>query len=359
MTPPVAATAFSDKDGASCFVDLRSDTVTQPTERMREVMMRAPVGDDCYGEDPSVLALESVVADLLGKERALFFPSGIMANQAAILAQGAAGEEVLIGARAHLLHYEEGSVAAHGGMVFRTVASDDGHISVPRLKEALRKPSAFQPRTTLLALENTHLDSGGSVLSAQHLEDLGELAKSAGLAIHLDGARLWNAAVASGVPERDLAAPMDTVMVCLSKGLGAPVGSMLAGPATVIEKAWRIRRRLGGQMRQVGMLAAAGLFALEHHRQRLGEDHRRAQQLAQGLSTLNGLRVTPPETNIVMIDLVTSRCSVATLLARLETQGVRMVPFGAHRVRAVVHLNVDDEGVAQAIRATSSVLESL
>ncbi len=338
-------------------VDLRSDTVTRPTPAMREAMLAAPVGDDCFGEDPTVQRLEARVAELLGKERALFFPSGIMANQAGILAQGAPGTEVLAEARAHLIHYEEASVAAHGGMTLRGIPTSDGLLDPDALRSALRPPSPFHPRASLLALENTHLDSGGRVLAPEALAEVAEVAREAGLRIHLDGARLWNAAAALDVPPSTLCTPVDTVMTCLSKGLGAPVGSVLAGPAPVLEAAWRIRRRLGGQMRQAGILAAAGLHALEHHRDRLGEDHARARRLARGLAFLPGVQVTAPETNVVMIEVAGTGRPPADLLAGLADRGVRMVPFGPTRIRAVLHLEVDDEGVDRALAAFREVVE--
>jgi threonine aldolase len=337
-------------------VDLRSDTVTRPTEAMREAMLRAAVGDDCYGEDPSVRALEEAVAHLLGKEKALFFPSGIMANQAGILAQSVPGSELLVESRAHLLHYEEGSVAAHGGVLVRTILSEGGLLTGATVRDALRAPSPFQPVTRILAIENTHLDSGGRILSSEAVAEVAEAARSSGLSVHVDGARLWNAAAALDVPVRDLVAPVDTVMTCLSKGLGAPVGSMLAGPAEVMDRAWRIRRRLGGQMRQAGMLAAAGLHALENHRARLVEDHARAQKLAAGLDALPGLRVQTPETNIVMIDVQETGRTVETLLSALRSRGVKMGPFGSGRIRAVLHLDVTDAGVDRALAGFAAVL---
>jgi threonine aldolase len=332
-------------------IDLRSDTVTRPTPAMREAMARAEVGDDCFGEDPTVQALEARVAELLGKEAALFFPSGIMANQTGILALGAPGTEVVAEAAAHLIHYEEGSLAAHGGMNLRGIRALHGLLTLEELRAGLRPPSRFHPRTTVLALENSHLDSGGRVMDRAHLEALTEEARLRGLRVHLDGARLWNAASALGVEPAELAAPVDTVMTCLSKGLGAPVGSMLAGPRSVLEPAWRIRRRLGGQMRQAGILAAAGLHALEHHLGRLAEDHRRARDLAEGLSSLPGVSVPPPETNIVMIDVAGSGKSVEELLRALAARGVAMVPFGPTRIRAVLHLEIDDDDVQQAVNA--------
>ena len=333
------------------MIDLRSDTVTRPGPAMREAMAGAVVGDDCFGEDPTVRQLEERVAERLGKERALFCPSGIMANQVGILAQGRPGTEVLAEARAHLIHYEEGSIAAHGGMAVRAIPSADGILQPGELRWALRPESPFHPRVSLLALENTHLDSGGRVMTVEQVAAVSTVAHEAGLAIHMDGARLWNAAVAAGCAPAELAEPVDTVMVSLSKGLGAPVGSVLAGPARVIKSGWRIRRRLGGQMRQAGILAAAALHALDGWRERLAADHRRASELAAGLGSLPGVRVDPPETNIVMIEVSGAGLEPSELLARLAARGVGMVPFGRTRVRAVLHRDVDDEGVRVAIEA--------
>ena len=341
---------------SSLRVDLRSDTVTRPTPAMREAMLVAPVGDDCFGEDPTVRALEMRAADLLGKERALFFPSGIMANQAALLALGEPGTEVLAEARAHLIHYEEASVAAHGGMTLRGVASASGLLTPDELRAALRPPSPFHPRVSAVALENTHLDSGGRAMTPEAVEAVAAVAREAGIPVHLDGARLWNAAVALGVTPASLAAPVTTVMTCLSKGLGAPVGSLMAGPAPVVERAWRIRRRLGGQMRQAGILAAAGLHALEFQRDRLGDDHARARQLAEGVAFLPGIRVTAPETNVVMMDVEGPGRTPPEILAELARRGVGMVPFGPTRIRAVLHLEVDDQGVEVALNALADVL---
>jgi len=337
-------------------VDLRSDTFTRPTAGMREAVARAEVGDDCFGEDPTVRALEERVAELLGKERALYCPSGIMANQIGVLAQAGPGQEVLLEARAHLLHYEEGSLAAHGGLLLRGIPAAAGLMTPSELEEGLRDPSPYQPQTALLALENTHLDSGGRVMSPARTAELAALARDRGVRVHLDGARLWNAAAALGVEPAELTAPVDTVMTCLSKGLGAPVGSVVAGPAEVIERGWRIRRRLGGQMRQAGMIAAAGLWALEHHRARLADDHRRARRLADGVGAIEGVSVVPPETNIVMIDLGQTGRRVVDVLAALADRDVLLGPFGAGRVRAVLSLEVDDDGVERAIRAFREAL---
>lgn len=343
------------------MIDLLSDTVTRPTAAMREAMASAEVGDDCFGEDPTVRRLEERVAALLGKERALLFPSGIMANQCGVLAQTNSGEEILLESRAHILHYEEGWPAAHGGLLVRTVTAARGVMAEPELVEGLRPPSPFHPRTSLLALENSHLDSGGSVMTPERTGRLAELAREAGLSVHLDGARLWNAAAALDLPPAHLVAPVDTVMTCLSKGLGAPVGSMLTGPADVLDRAWRIRRRLGGQMRQAGVLAAAGLYALEHHLPLLKEDHRRARELGEKLREIPAVRVTPPETNILMLDLADAGVPVSAFLAELGRRGVRMGPFGGSRVRAVLHREILDGDlvtVADAFRASLEALGS-
>ncbi len=350
MTPP------SGEESSLPRVDLRSDTVTRPTPAMREAMHRAEVGDDCFGEDPTVRALELRTAELLGKEAALFFPSGIMANQTGILALGEPGTEVLAEAGAHLLHWEEGSVAAHGGMQPRGIPAADGLLSPGELEAAVHPPSPFQPRGTVLVLENTHLGSGGRIMTPQGTAELADRARAHGLRIHLDGARLWNAAAALGEPPAALAAPADTVMTCLSKGLGAPVGSMLAGPRSVLERGWRIRRRLGGQMRQAGILAAAGLHALEHHRERLVEDHRRARRLAEGLDGLPGVAAPPPETNIVMVDVSALGRTVESLLEGVGRRGVALGAFGPGRIRAVLHLEVDDAGVDRAVAAFREAL---
>lgn len=340
------------------MIDLLSDTVTRPSPGMREAMASAEVGDDCFGEDPTVRRLEERVADLLGKERALFFPSGTMANQCALLAQTRPGQEILVEAGAHLLHYEEGSLAVHGGLLLRQIPADDGILTVAEVTGALRPPSSFHPVTSVLALENSHLDSGGRAMSPGRTEELARAAREGGLGVHLDGARLWNAAAALEVAPAELSAPADTVMTCLSKGLGAPVGSLFAGPTEVVQRGWRIRRRLGGQMRQAGILAAAGLYALEQNRSRIPEDHRRAGKLAEGLSLLPGVRVPAPETNVVMIGVERTGLGVGSILDELQRRGVRMGPFGSGRIRAVLHLDVDDRGVDHSVQAFADVLES-
>jgi threonine aldolase len=340
-------------------VDLRSDTVTRPTPAMRRAIAEAEVGDAVLGDDPTVDALENYAAELLGKERALFFPSGIMANTTALLVQAPPGSEAVIDAGGHILNYEEGAAAALGGVQLRAVETGDGLLTPERLAAAIRPRSPYLPRTTVVCLENTHNNAGGRVLPLEQAWAVARLGREHGLRVHLDGARLPNAAVATGHTLQQLAAPADTVMVSLSKGLGAPVGSLLAGPAETMERAWRVRRRLGGGMRQAGILAAAGLFALRHHRDRLADDHRRARELARGLADVEGLDAAEPETNIVMVELRDERLEPAALLAALEEHGVRLTAFGARRLRAVTHLDVDDAGIRHALDAFAAAVEQV
>lgn len=340
-------------------VDLRSDTVTRPTLAMREAMFQAEVGDDVLDHDPTTLALEERIADLLGKERALFFPSGIQANQTALAVQGQRGTEVILEADAHIFNYEQAAGAVLSGLQLRAVPTPDGILSADVVREAIRPATPHMHTTSLIALENTHNSAGGKILPLDTLKEIGDVASNAGLPVHLDGARLWHACVETGLPPAEYAAGADTVMVCLSKGLGAPVGSLLAGSVATMEKAWRVRRRLGGGMRQSGILAAAGLYALDHNRQRLVEDHARARRLAAGASRIGGIDAAEPETNIVMLDFRPPHPDPDAVLAGLAERGVLMVRFGPQRLRAVTHLDVDDEGIELALEALGKVLEGL
>jgi threonine aldolase len=326
---------------------------------MRRAIAAAAVGDAVLGDDPTIAELERFAAELLGKEAALFFPSGIMANTAALLVLARPGTEAVIEAGGHILNYEEGAGAAWGGIQLRAVHTPDGLLTPEQVADAIRPPSPYLPQTSLVCLENTHNGAGGRVMPLAQLQAVVATARERGVAVHLDGARLANASVASGVPMAEYAAPVDTVTLAMSKGLGAPIGSVLAGSADAMQRAWRIRRRLGGGMRQAGILAAAALYGLRNNFQLLAHDHRRAKELAARAGEIGGLSVATPETNIVMIDVAEPRLEPAALLAGLERRGVRMTQFGARRLRAVTHLDVDDAGIARAAGALDAAAREL
>ncbi|HEX8431001.1 MAG TPA: GntG family PLP-dependent aldolase [Longimicrobium sp.] len=343
----------------NAVVDLRSDTVTRPSPEMRRAIAEAEVGDAVLGDDPTAAELERFGAELLGKEAALFFPSGIMANQTALLAVAAPGTEAVIDAGGHILNWEEAAASAWGGIQLRSVVTQDGLLTPEAVAEAIRPRNLYLPQTSVVCLENTHNSAGGKVLPLEQMRAVAEVARERGVAVHLDGARLANASVASGVPMADFAAEAGTVMVALSKGLGAPVGSLLAGSAEVMERAWRIRRRMGGGMRQAGILAAAGLYALRNNFPLLAEDHRRARELAAAVGGLPGLASPVPDSNIVMVELVDPALEPAALLAALEAEGVRLTQFGARRLRAVTHMDVTDAGIRRAIEVFRRVVEGI
>ena len=332
-------------------IDLRSDTVTRPTAAMREAIAKAEVGDDVYGEDPSVNALQERAAALLGKPAALFVPSGSMANQASLRALTRPGDVVLASRDAHLLRYEAGAPWALWGVAVREIGAR-GLFDADEVRAAIATGDAHVAPTTVLAFENTHNAAGGRIFPLDRLLAATRAGREAGLALHLDGARLFNAAVATGIDAARWAAPFDTVAFCLSKGLGAPVGSLVCGSEERIRQVHRARKLLGGGMRQAGVLAAAGLHALEHHVARLADDHRHAQQLARGLEAL-GLRVDPPpETNMVMFEVE----DPPRFSARLAERGVRINPLDERRLRAVTHLDVSADDVEQALECIGACL---
>jgi threonine aldolase len=327
-------------------LDLRSDTVTRPTAAMRQAMATAEVGDDVLDGDPTTRRLEALVAERLGKDKALFFPSGSMANQAAIWVHTTPGTELLCDAEAHIFHWEIAAVAGLCGVQCRPVKGQGPVFRAPDLRAHIRTPSIHAPEPSLVCLENTHNGAGGSVTSRDDMAALQQVAREHNLPVHLDGARLWNAATALGLPMADLAACADTVMVSFSKGLGAPVGACLAGPADFIARAHRVRKRFGGGMRQSGILAAAAVYALEHHYARLPDDHEHAKSLANAVDGIAGVKVVPPDTNIVMIDLPAPRA--ADVVARAAERGVRITMWHPSRVRAVTHLDASARQVAEA-----------
>ena len=287
------------------MIDIRSDTVTRPTPEMRRAIAEAEVGDDVFGDDPTINQLERTTADLLGKEAAMFVPTGTMANQLAVRLHTQGGDEVLLESGAHIFGKEAGAASALHGVTLRTISGQRGIFTADDLLAALRPIDVHHPPTTLVCVENTHNVGGGSVWPLATLVELSKAVRQRGLKFHMDGARIWNAAVASGVSERTYAGLCDTVAVCFSKSLGAPIGSALAGPADLIARGRRFRKMLGGGMRQAGMLAAAALYALDHHRSRLADDHLNARALAEGLSHLPGVRidVSSVQTNIVRFSI--------------------------------------------------------
>lgn len=340
-------------------VDLRSDTVTRPTRAMREAMLAAAVGDDVFGEDPTVRALEERTAALLGKEAAVYCASGSMCNQIAIQLHARSGDEVILHELAHPLHHEGAGAAAFAGAQLRPVPGPDGLFTAAQVHAAVRPRTNWNPRSALVMIENTSNMGGGTVWPLDQLEGVAAAARAHGLAVHLDGARLWNACAASGVAADRYAAPADTVSVCFSKGLGAPVGSALVGSAALVAEARRLRHRMGGGWRQAGLLAAGALHALEHHRERLAEDHANAAALVEGLRGLPGL-VLPErvDTNIVFVGLAEGAAvpDGPTLQARLAERGVRVIALEPRRIRAVTHLDVDRAGIDRALAAFGAVL---
>jgi threonine aldolase len=336
------------------MIDLRSDTVTRPGAGMRRAMADAAVGDDVYGEDPSALALQERAAALLGKEAALFVPTGTMANQLALLVHCERGNDVLVGEGAHCMLYESGAGSAWAQVAF-TVVGHGGLFTATEMLAAIKPPEYHFPQTRLVALENTHNRAGGRVFPQAEVTRIAEAAHARGLVVHLDGARIWNASIATGIATRDLAGPVDTVSACFSKGLGAPVGSILAGPRTFIERAHRYRKMLGGGMRQVGVLCAAALYALDHHLQRLAEDHEHARKLALGLAELPGVQLDPAsvETNIVIFDV--GGKGAAEWAQHARAAGVLINAIGPTRLRAVTHLDVSSRDIDAALAALRGI----
>jgi threonine aldolase len=340
----------------SRVIDLRSDTVTKPTAAMREAMARAEVGDDVFGDDPTVRQLESQTAEVLGKEAALFVPSGTMANQLAIRGHTEPGDEVLVEANAHLYYYESGAPAALSGVMCRCLNGQRGIFSGADAEAALRPADQHFPRTRLVCLENTHNRGGGKIWPNEQIREVAATARKHGLQVHLDGARLWNASVATGVPEREYATHFDTVSVCFSKGLGAPVGSALAGPRAFVERARRFRKMFGGAMRQAGIIAAGALFALEHHRARLADDHANAKALASGLAGVSGLETDPAEVETNMVRFRLRSLPAEQFVERLREQGVLVLAVGPETIRAVTSLMVTSEDIQAAVTIVARAL---
>jgi threonine aldolase len=343
---------------ADALIDLRSDTVTRPTAEMRSAMASAEVGDDVYGEDPTVNALEGYVAELFGHEAALFAPTGSMANQIALQLLVPPASELLVDADAHVVTYEMGAAAAYGGISTRTWPTVGGAIDVDQVAAMIRPAGYHAVATRAIAVEQTHNRGGGAVIALDTLRDLRAVADSHGLALHCDGARIWHAHVADAVPLATYGALFDTLSVCLSKGLGAPVGSLVIGSAERIARARDIRKRMGGGMRQVGILAAAGRYALDHHIGRLADDHAKAARLASALGEFGIVDPATVRTNLVPLDLTTSTLDAPTLGALARDRGVLVSVLGPRTARLVTHLDVDDAGIDRAVGILGALLRA-
>ena len=340
------------------FIDLRSDTVTRPTSAMRKAMAEAEVGDDVFGEDPTVNALQAKVAKILGKEASIFVPSGTMGNQLAIKSHTQPGDEVIIEATSHPYNFEGGASAVLSAVQFYCLRGVRGILDASQFEEAIRPDDHHFPVTKLICLENTHNRGGGTIYPLQKIAEISRFARSKGLLVHLDGARLWNASVASGIKPHKYAQWADSVSVCLSKGLGAPVGSLVAGTKPFVERVHRFRKMFGGGMRQVGILAAAGIYALDHHIERLKEDHGNAKRLALGLSEIQGVSIEPEhvETNIVIFDIAERGMTAAQVRDEMKKKGVLIHPFGKTLIRLVTHLDVSKDNIEVALKAFRRVL---
>jgi len=331
------------------IIDLRSDTITLPTDEMRQAMYEAEVGDDVHREDPTVNRLEEMSASIMGKEAALFATSGTMSNLLAVLSQTRPGDEILVGSEAHILWYEVGGASTLGGVVIRTVPNEeDGRIDPAAIEQAIRPKDIHYPPTTLLCLENTHNRCGGAVLTPEYTAAIAQLAHQHGLQVHLDGARIFNAAIALGIPAAELAKPVDSVGFCLSKGLSAPVGSLFCGTQESVEKARKWRKMLGGGMRQAGVIAAAGIVAIQKMVSRLAEDHANARRLADGLARIPGFTVHPEkvQTNIVNFDFP---LATPDFKSQAEARGVKFLYRGERTVRAVTHRMVSAADIDEAL----------
>jgi threonine aldolase len=342
-------------------IDLRSDTITHPTSEMRKAMFEAEVGDDVYGEDPTVNRLEATAAEMMGKEAAVFTTSGSQSNLIAVLTHTRHGDEVIVGDEAHILWYEVGGAATLGGVILRTVPNDSsGRLSLDDIDRTIRGKDIHYPETTLLCLENTHNRCGGTVLTPDYTDEVCNLAHKRGLKVYLDGARIFNAAVALGVPACALAQNVDSVAVCLSKGLSAPVGSLLCGSKDFVKRARKFRKMLGGGMRQAGVIAAAGIVALETMVGRLAEDHANARRLAQGLASIKGITLAQDDipTNIVMFHL-SPELSVVEFMEGLDRVGVKIGLRDGGPFRAVTHCMVSSSDIDEALARIEAVCDEL
>lgn len=337
-------------------VDLRSDTVTKPSQGMREAIASADVGDDVLGDDPTVQALEERMADLLGKEAAVYVPSGTMANALAVLSQTEPGDEMIVNRDCHVFNYEGGSASTLAGVQLLTLEGEGGVLPVDQLPEAVRPANVHHPRTSLISVENTHNRAGGRIYPFDQMEKVSNFARSHGLRLHLDGARLANAHIATGISFSDYGKLVDSITFCFSKGLGAPIGSIFISDLSTVERARIWRKRLGGGMRQVGILAAACNYALEHNIERLSEDHKNASRIAGFIQSSDKIRlIGPVETNIIIIEAMDDKVDVGELIEELEERGVLAISFGK-RIRFVTHLDISSEDIEYFGEVLSGIL---
>lgn len=342
-------------------IDLRSDTVTKPTPAMRKAMLEAEVGDDVYGEDPTVNQLEVMVAEMLGKEAAVFVSSGTMGNLTSVLAHCGRGDEVILGDKCHIFRAEQGGMAAFGGIHPHTLPNQpDGTLDLGQVQDAIRGDNEHYPITRLLCLENTQNVCGGRVVPVAYMDEAGKLAHAHGLKLHVDGARLWNAAVALNLSPARLVQEADSISVCLSKGLGAPVGSVVAGSNEFTHKVRRARKAVGGGMRQAGVIAAAGIISITEMVERLADDHANAKTLAHGLGQLDGIEIDPAavETNLVFFELRREDITSAQLVTALKAEGILLSASGGRRLRAVLHYEVSAQDVEHVVTSFGKALKS-
>lgn len=342
------------------MIDLRSDTVTKPTLEMRQAAFDAVVGDDVYGEDPTLLELEELSANMLGKEAAMFVTSGTQGNQIAVLTQCVGGQEIIVEEESHLFFYEGAAMSVFAGVQPRTLKGNRGALNPTEVKAAIRGEDVHAPETGLICIENTHNRAGGAIIPLENMQAIAEIGKEYHIPIHLDGARIFNTAVASCVDVKKYAAQVDSVQFCLSKGLGAPVGSIIAGTTDFIRRARKWRKRLGGGLRQAGILAAPGLISLREKVDRLAEDHNHAKLLAQSINEIKGLSIeNEVETNIVLVNTEAAKLTAAEFLAQLKQEGILAVPFGPNTVRFVTHFDVSRQDIEEVIVRLNRMMKTL
>ncbi|MGB5106757.1 MAG: GntG family PLP-dependent aldolase [Candidatus Zixiibacteriota bacterium] len=342
------------------FIDLRSDTVTRPSPEMRQALANAEVGDDVFNDDPTVIRLEKMTAELLGKEAGLFVPTGTMGNQVAIKTLSSPGDEIICDEGCHVFNYEVGAGAVISGLMFHVIRGVRGIITAADIAPLIRLGDAHSPRTAIIEIENTHNRAGGTVIPIEVMQGIRQLADEQRIMVHLDGARLWNAHISTGIPLADYAQCADTISVCYSKGLGAPIGSCIVGDREIILAARGVRKMFGGGMRQVGVLAAAAIYAVENNIPRLVEDHENAWYLAESLSEIEGIYIDldSVQTNIVVMDIAGAGREVPDVIYALKEKGVLAVQFGRTKVRCVTHLDVNREDIRDAIKIFKEVFDS-